>query len=709
MRRPLLARAAPLASVAARITLTLACALGLWGRHAAQTVSGLSAVQSNGQVFLTWTESPTPDTSYRVYRSSAPIAQTADLAQAVYLGKVGPHSSRNLRTTALSGSTQHFRITELGPPLADETGLFVHTVQTNEPAWYAVTSHDVSSEDDAITPGLNATVEELLEVPERPQPVLQQTDGVLNDYVHWVSSHDTPFAPAMWFRSSEPFNLRVAYDPLAGDGARPVLLKLHFRDGNFQHEPFPTHPEAILVSPDDWFPQYPNCTYWFGINPGYPDVFAYPNHVNQDYTVRRVLFELEFAQTAFPADPERVYATGVSMGAVGSLFLSYAHPERFAAAHVVLSKFDFGCLENGCWFEPGAGFALWGSSLDNLPCSDGIPTFDRLDLGFLAQLEPELDRPFFTSLDGRNDEYFGWADHPPAYAALQSTRQPNVQLWDDGTHTGKSSTAGGVWAPIWFERFEEMWRYEIHQALPVFTNYELDSAAGNGDPLDGDAVGSINASIGWDTSLVIDEPDRVGFTCFLRGGEALDSASQPQADVDWTPRRLQQLAITAGQHLVYSNRRGSGALLIDERVVTADALGLVTVPAVELSVESNALELATIDFPAGPGGGPPVHLLATGPLALGTWVELCTFGTPGAPTWLALGVVPANIPIPGFEGALQIGDPWLVGFGLIGADGKRLKRFEIGPSSSDLVGVPFLFQALVGTTFTELAHVTLVP
>jgi pimeloyl-ACP methyl ester carboxylesterase len=700
-------RPRPGLTIAALAAITCCFASSL----SAQTVvSGLQAQLRSGQVFLTWKEVPGSVVTYHVYRSTSPIDEPTDLASAALLGSVGSESSKNQRNTLLDGGVpDYYAIEDLGPRLLDDDGLFVHTIGALELAWYAVIANIDGNEDTTIVGGGNATLTGLDEVPERPLPVLQRVDGVRHDYVHWVSDVATPFAPAMWFSASQAFNLRINYDALIDPNPRPTLVRLHFRDGNYQHEPEPTHPEAIMVSPDDWFETWPNVTYWYGANPLFPDYLTYPTAVTQDYTVRRVLFELDYAQNAFPADLARTYLVGVSMGAMGSAFLAYRHPERFAAAHLVLSKFDMECQLNGCWWEFPAGWKLWGPPAQNGMCNDGMLTYDRLDLSQLVQNAGNQDLPPILSLDGRQDEYFGWAEKPTVMNTIAAAEQSAVFLWDNGTHIGPSATAGGLWAPVWWERFEEMWRYRIDQAFPVFTSATLDSAPGNGDPLNGDLIGTINGYIGYDTSTIVDEPGRHELTVFLRSGMGPDAAPQPTATLDWRARRLQAFQPEPGQHLRFRSHNVVANSLEDDRIITVTPNGSIRVPETTITTAGNRWELEPVTIPGPPDLPHPPYLMLTGLMSPGTWLDIYVFGEPGWPSASFWGTQSAFIPIDGFGGALQIADPVLHGQAFIGPEGKRRWHVPLSPAMTSIIGVPIQVQGFSGLSFTNVVELVLHP
>lgn len=686
----------------ARAGFAFCVALAL-GAQARAQVSSLAATQRAGQVFLTWSQPPGSLDAYRVWRSTAPIAHRLDLAQAELIGHASFESSLNVRETQLVLAPVRYRIDELGAPLGADQGLFVHTVSAAQPAWYAVTRVVNGSADDAIAAGDNALLAPIDELPATPEPVLQAIQGQYHHYVHWVSDRDTPYARAQWNRNGFAFNLRVGFDAAEGSGPRPVLVRLHFRGANYKQPSEPLHPEAILYAPDDWVAQFPLNTYWYGANEAFPEVAQYPSHPNVDYTVRRVRAELEWLLGEFPCDAQRVYTWGASMGAAGAVFFAATQPELVTAAHVLLGKFDLACQQDGCWYEPWTGDALWGTPQQNLPCSEGMPTYDRLSLAHLATLAPGLDWPYLTTLDGRADTITGWAEKPPLYAALQQARQAATLLWDDGTHLGTESTSVGEWAGIWFGRYARMWELRSDQALPAFTRCGFDGLPGNGTSSDGDPIGAHNGCVEWEPASVVDTPSLHALECRLIESAEIDSAPGPHTLIDWTARRLQQFPHAPGQHARFENRELASGALLDARIATADELGRFSVLATPIRKSGNRYTLEAIDTSALP------QLAASGLVQPGGTLALVAFGSAGQSAFVALGTAPAAIPLPPFAGLLGLADPQLLGAGVVKPDGRFDLVLPLAESLGALVGFPFRFQALVGLAFTPVVVQALAP
>lgn len=551
-------------------------------------ITDISAFYQSGQVFITWDETPGSGFRYRAYRSANVIDELGDLTAATYLGEVDDLTSENLRQTGLVGSPQFFRLTDLGTSLTAAQGLFVDTVDADGGFYYAVTSVANSVEDTTIILGNNALAAPIAATVATPRPVLQATTGAggnTRHYAHWVSNRDAPSALAMWNQPSRAFNFRVIHSAGFPD-PRPLMVKFHARGGNYQQPAESTHPESVIFAPDDWIGQAPDNTFWYGFSPNFPTSPDGSAPVN-DYTVRRVIAEIDWVQANFPCDPERVYASGGSMGGIGSVFFAYRYPDRFAAVHTTIPKFDFGCQDNNCWIEPTTGDQLWGTAEQNFPCTDGIGVFDRLNIGFLAQSSPIVDYPLVTAWNGRNDTVVGWPEKPATYAAIAAARQPAVFLFDQRDHQGN----GGSWATFNNTLRNEIWNYRIHQALPAFTNLSVNDDPGDGSPNSGDAVGTINGYVAWDVNSIEDTADQHSVTCLLRTSSGLENSPADTATVNWTPRRLQSLPSIPGATYRFLNLQQPIGTAIEDRLVTADANGIITVEGAVITRGGNVFRL----------------------------------------------------------------------------------------------------------------------
>jgi dienelactone hydrolase len=670
--------------------------------------TGLAVHAGQGQSFLTWNEVPSQATRYRIYRSPQAFTPATDLTQVDRLGEVDSQTTLNLRLTTLSGQVFTYVIQEGAAPLEANQGLFVYTIEQPGDAYYAVTTVSAGIEDTTLVPGINTLVAPINETPAPPRPVLQFSGPDFGTYVHWVSERDTPFAPAMAGFPGLAFNLRVSFGQALGTAPRPLLLQLHERGGSFLTVPPPSQPEAIMLAPDDWQRIPPFNTYWFGSNPDFPGPIGSTSPANADFTVRRVLHELDWATANFPVDPDRTLVAGISMGGAAAISLAYRYPDRFAAAAAIVPKFDWGCQANGCWSVPETGDQLWGALSLNLPSSDGVPTYDRLDTGFVAARSPAdltltdalTPRPPILALCGRQDTVVGWQEKPLFFKQIQNLRHPAVFLWDDGTHSGPGSSAEGPWKPAFALLEAELWDYRRQGPRAAFTRFELDGDPGGGNPLVGDLIGSFNAPIQVEPQTFVDTPELHRVHVRLRNGSGLESAVQPSARADWTPRGLTQFQFNPPCAVRFENYRLSDGQLIQSELIKPDSQGLYTAPRVVLTQAGNRLVLRkTSSAPYGFQLGPPnqLDLEVSGPIQLGATPNFVLSGLDAGAVspLLALSLAPANWPLLG--GVVLIDETKL--FQVLSApSGAASASFALPlPQAPGLIGRQFFSQGFVAS------------
>jgi hypothetical protein len=245
---------------------------------------------------------------------------------------------------------------------------------------------------------------------------------------------------------------------------------------------------------------------------------------------------------------------------------------------------------------------MWGDpATTDLATPEGIGVYQRLKMAWLAGHPRGRDLVPMVTLSGRNDNTVGWAEKVPFYAAMEANRQGGTFYWDERTHIGP-----GEWDPMY--DLSELRRYRRAQSFPALSRCSLDDDPGDGDPTHGDLVGQINAFVVWDTSLA-DYPDRWEVKLSLRDLQLTSSTrlAPATATVDVTPRRLQSFQVTPMATYAWSVRRLADNTPVASGVVTADSLGIVTVPAVTVLREGVLLRInvpgaADVQAPASAAG-----------------------------------------------------------------------------------------------------------
>lgn len=148
------------------------------------------------------------------------------------------------------------------------------------------------------------------------------------------------FLPARDFKGKRPVVLFLhGNDEVGYDGRKPIQVGL----GPYLQAHPDTFP-AIAV-----FPQAPDNTQWMG-------------EVNQI-----AIAALDATLNEFEADRDRVYLTGLSMGALGVLLLAIEHPDRFAALVPVCSNLAITVNPGTAPAAEMASFMAGASKLRHVP------------------------------------------------------------------------------------------------------------------------------------------------------------------------------------------------------------------------------------------------------------------------------------------------------------------------------------------------------
>ncbi len=608
--------------IAALITLgTLT--LGVVPSRAAPVVTGLSALHHDGQTFLTWNTPAPTGWRYRAYASTAPITSGFGLASAALVGSVLDSTWCDRRLSAIRGVTYGHAIDSLAPPLTVANGLLVATAASSGARYYAVTAQPIAGvEDTAVALGQNSLVAPVAETLSIPRPVYQRTlsQGAFNPTVYdvytiWTSPTDTPLYPAMGTVHGLAFDCAIVRGGTRGG----LMVRPHARGGNFLNglsssgEPG----EWRLCLDDHLFTSTDRNSFWYGYHAGYDPFVAVhtapASGLVVDYTLRRIVHTLAWARRTFPVDTTRVYAIGGSMGGIGSLMLAYRVPRWIAAIQAVIPKFDFSFTSDpnpgNAWNagspERAVGDHLWGTVAANLPTTDGLPVYDRLDDGVLAERDAGVSLPVMFAFNGKIDTVVGWAEKIPYYAAIQTHRHGGAYYFDGRNHSG---SIAGAWTPM--QNARDLYRFRTDRSYPALARGSADDDPGNGAATDGDSIGTLNGFAEWDTTLT-DMPSKWECTLRLRNLTSLwGAAIAPESiAVDVTPRRLQRFNVTPGAPFAWRATRVIDGVIAQSGIVLADSLGLVTVTALRVPRSGVVLTLE-------PAGAVAVAMLPVSPAGI---------------------------------------------------------------------------------------------
>lgn len=562
------------------IPIILALVLSGAACSATPAVSNLAADYHDGQVYLTWNETPGLQGTLVVRISDQPITganvrQASVVAQGLNPGSaydwwLNPETYGN--PVAVDPATgqkppfphEGFMIKPGGAKLNVDSGLHVHTVAADEAGarYYAVTTKDAAGvENVEIAAGQNSLTRAVTQQAAAVQPIWQGTG--------------TPD-----FAAGKGLPLHLVLHAKTGRGGMQYLAFgdkfLGWREGLSFKFGVEVKGGAVVVSPTDrtWigrmFPEGKDgCqkltpaihSFWYGYNSNINEPAKMAAGVATNYTERRLLWILDWVRRTYQTDPNRSYCTGSSMGGCGTISFGLRHPEIFAActAQVPIVAYDKG--KGG---DSAMRVVAECGSMDTLT-SDGVPVKERLD-GTLFVKHHKGDLPFLVIENGRKDMSIPWWKCPDFYRALRDQRQAFVAAWNDGDHATASNLAPDDVKQM--VNLSSLHSYALNKSYLAFSNCSSDSNPGNGDATDGDIVGFMNHGLSF--------------------GEPLDEAGKYEALAKWTlepeklpvtvevtPRRLQAFKLKPGDKVTAMNLDEAGKEVQRETLV-ADEAGLVT-------------------------------------------------------------------------------------------------------------------------------------
>lgn len=548
--------------------------------NAQPAVFDIAADYHDGQVFLTWNETPGLEGTLVVRMSDQPIT-AANIGQATIVAQgLNPGSAYDWwlnpetygNPVAVDPATgqkppfphEGFVIKPGGAKLGVDSGLHVHTVAAEEAGtrYYAVTTKDAAGvENLEVAAGRNSLAQPVNQQAAAPQPVWQ--------------GNGTP-------------------DVAAGKGL-PLHLVLHAKTGRMMTNylafgdktlgwreglPFKFGVEvkggAVIVTPIDrtWigrmFPEgKDSCqlltpaihSFWYGYNSNINDPAKMAEGVATNYTERRLLWLLDWVKKTYQTDPNRSYCTGSSMGGCGTISFGFRHPELFAActAQVPIVAYDKG--KGG---DSAMRVAAECGSMDTLT-SDGLPLKERLD-GTLFVRNHKGDLPFLVIINGRKDTSIPWWKCPDFYRTLRDQRQGFVAAWDDGDHAKATGLAPEDARQL--SNLSNLHGYALNKSFLAFSNSSQDNNPGNGDAADGDIEGTMNRGLSFGEP--VEAPGK--YEALVKWTLAPEKLPMT---VDVTPRRLQAFKLKAGDRVTAVNLDEAGKEVQRETLV-ADEAGLVT-------------------------------------------------------------------------------------------------------------------------------------
>lgn len=311
----------------------------------APNVTNISVEHRNGQTFITWTDSLTGASGqslrYKIYRATSQITDTttATLIADGVLNNSGQLDTGQLNSTTRINASQEMAIIEdSGSALSDWTGLAVYTATATESAYYAVITYEPSGSTYAtpspISAGNNATTVAVGETVASIEPVKQKTNT--NSSTSFSGS-GLPLVLNL-HASSASGSFPYGHSSTVGDlYAYWGDTDMHWQDGVqgiftvWQDQT--TTPNQVVLYPRDTVYNKAGSgaleTMWFGLS---TDLLGESgDNIAYNFTEDKLDYLVPWVSGEYNVDTNKIYATGGSMGAWGSISYAFRRPNTFAA------------------------------------------------------------------------------------------------------------------------------------------------------------------------------------------------------------------------------------------------------------------------------------------------------------------------------------------------------------------------------------------
>lgn len=608
--------------------------------HAQTNMRGWHAA---GQTWLVWEDTlPYPET-YRIFKS---FEQIIDISTAEQTGRIFEKDWTAHKLKLIWDSTKTWTI----PDAAGGT----YTLKNNE-ALFVYTPHEPLSEFFAVV----RDGDTFIDAQNSVGPISQDTEKVqchlqLSDtldeaafrvFAHWIDgrgNRDTGRAdyPVM---ANEHFNgigqmFRIWEYP---EGERPeqVPLVIHLHGGGGWFGSFkPMHDGvyksylagAMFFCPDDGLDVKTSDrvkiqkSYWIGFWEDYnrfllPVEQAVPDTgLLINYTMRRVIWELDWLLVNESIDPTRVSLMGGSMGGRGANYLSRAYPEKFAA-----------WLSLSPGIRPADGDPFTGTAEQNLRTNlPGSPfILDVMDLHSRLSAS-ERDIPFGKLVGGRKDQSLAalTSDMIQAYQNLDNAGFGSHIYWDDRWHV---YTEGSYWSGSFRQTAQALTAYRSDRSFPAFFNDDQDFGMpgqqpdmGNGDPENGDAWGTWGGYYNWDSESIVDSTDiwKVRLYLSSTGDYPVDIPGFDSSRASISIRRPQNFIPPHTGSVSWELKRLSDARILHSGWEMVGDNGVVTIPDVTIYKEKCQLSVNAVPTFI-PEQGTGLLRIYPNPFSSGTTIE----------------------------------------------------------------------------------------
>ncbi len=562
--------------------------------------SAIAAVHRSGQTFITWTEDgAVTGEQYHIYRSNAPIT-TANIGSAEKLtakwGAVDDQTSVNARAATAAGTPDHFVISDLAAPLADNKGLFVYTTPDggSGTCYYAVTQVVNGVETTTLTAGGNSLRTGVVEAVAVPKPVLTYRNAsgkgmIYTQYMDYAKWNPTFQGYAYNYAVDLPdtYNTSVQW---------PIKLMPHAYGERMRLEPSAEYGwpciEVFLDDPGGGAPGERWHTWWYGFaaDHNYKTGGSIPTSgVIENFTEQRILKTIDEVAANFSVDLTRTHSQGHSMGASGSVSLGMRYPNVFAGIFASEPMTNYAASPG---FQDDFS-ALWGTQASNLPIVNkgkyATPLQQYNGMGvynWMNHQEQLVNRrgdkmAFMMVGHGKADDIIDWETQGRPFVAALSAGSVGFTAetrfgWDHNWMSFNfaldsmfSPTDGGL----------SNWIYPNNLSFPGISN------ATSSGPLDPGSTGTqfYNMNFEWSTPWnnfdrnIVDTANR--YEISLRSLVEGDSA-------DVTPQHLQSFQTPPGVSVNWQSYDNASGTLLQSGTATGDADGLVTIPQLQIRTGS---------------------------------------------------------------------------------------------------------------------------
>jgi len=467
----------------------------------APPVTGIQAIQQNGQTFITWNDATSGAMGahyrYDLYRStsgpitslsSATLVQSGIYNNSAQLIGPKPYNQTTRQNTANSMST----LQNVGTELPLWSGVGVYTNLATASAYYAVITRDITgaTANSPIVAGGNATTAAVSESVANIQPILQipgtdlsRTVGCSNCNVTsasigkpmWLKLHASGGRAAAWGDYWAYWgNSNMGYQ----DGTQSMFAVYQDVTGTTFNSGFANQliftPQDAVWSEDgggnDSSANAQSETFWYGYNAEATFPSAYNPATNTSayifpFTQSKLNFIVPWAIAHYQVDPNRIFGQGESMGGYGVSTWSLRQPNMFAGVFMAIPiigpwlkipQINYGAASGTVSMTHGSSSAMWASGPNFGSYLGGPTTMFNLNINTVTKTVASVVSPTQLTLTtlwaGATGTYSyvtgngsGCDNIPVCGASLSTINTTSVDMLPGNTVEYNSATDTPTW------------------------------------------------------------------------------------------------------------------------------------------------------------------------------------------------------------------------------------------------------------------------